>query len=71
MDLLGYFRETRNDAQPTNPTRDRGSAGGQTPPLLLARLSASSTQREEVVREPSALTPRYRGMECRSGTSGW
>ena len=31
--------------------------GGQTPPLLLARLSAPPTQREEVVRETSTLTP--------------
>ena len=58
MGLLGHLGETRNDAQPPNPTRGRGAAGGQTPALLLARLSASSTRRKEVVHEPSTLTTR-------------
>ena len=49
MDLLGHLGETRNDAQPPNPTRGRGTPGGQTAPLLLARVSASPTQRKEVV----------------------
>jgi len=56
MDLLGHLGQTENNAQPPNPTRDGGSSGGQTPSLLLAWLSASSTQREEVVRETSAVT---------------
>jgi hypothetical protein len=56
MDLLGHLGQTRNDAQPPNPTRGRGAPGGQTPPLLLARMSASPTQRKEVGRETSALT---------------
>jgi hypothetical protein len=56
MDLLGHLGKTRNYAQPPNPTRDGGPSGGQTPSLLLAWLSASSAQREEVVRETSALT---------------
>jgi|SRR5579872_2070791 len=56
MDLLGDLGQARNDAQPPNPTRGRGAPGGQTSPLLLARLSASPTQREEVVREASTLT---------------
>jgi hypothetical protein len=56
MDLLGHLGQTRNDAQPPNPTRARGTPDGQTPPLLLARLSASPTQRKEVVRQTSALT---------------
>jgi hypothetical protein len=55
MDLLGRLGETRNNAQPPNPTGDRGSSGGQTPSLLLAWLSAPPTQREEVVRETGAL----------------
>ena len=56
MDLLGHLGQTRTNAQPPNPTRGRGASGGQTPPLLLARLSASPPQREEVVRETIALT---------------
>jgi hypothetical protein len=36
--------------------RGRGAPGGQTPPLLLARLSASPTQCKEVVWETGALT---------------
>jgi len=59
MDLLGHLGQTRNNAKPSNPTRAQGTSGGQTPPLLLAWLSASPTRREEVVRETSALT---RGM---------
>lgn len=54
--MLGYIGETRNDAQPQNSTRGRGAQGGQAAPLLLARLSASPTQRKEVVGETSALT---------------
>jgi hypothetical protein len=50
MDLLGHLGETRSNAQSPNPTRGRGSSGGQAPTLLLARLSASTTQREEMVQ---------------------
>jgi len=49
MDLLGHFGKTGSDPQSPNSTRGRGSAGRQTPPLLLARLSASPAEREEVV----------------------
>jgi hypothetical protein len=55
MDLLGPLGETRDNAQPPNPTRDRGSSGGQTPSLLLAWVSAPPIRREEVVRETGAL----------------
>jgi hypothetical protein len=60
MDLLGHLGKTRYDAKPPNPARDRGSPGRQTPSLLLAWLSASPTQREEVVRETSALADGLR-----------
>lgn len=56
MDLLGHLSQTSNDAQPPNPARGRGAPGRQTPPLLLARLSASPTQRKEMVGETSGLT---------------
>jgi hypothetical protein len=59
MDLLGHLGQTSNDAQPTNPARGRGTPGGQTPPLLLAGLSASPNQRKEVVLETSARTTRH------------
>jgi hypothetical protein len=49
MDLLGHLGETGNDTQPPDPTRGRGTRGGQTSPLLLAWMSASQTQRKEVV----------------------
>ena len=49
MDLLGHLGEAGNDAQPPDRTRSRGTPGGQTPPVLLARLSASPTERKEVV----------------------
>jgi hypothetical protein len=56
MDLLGHLGQAGNNAPSPNPTRDRGSAGGETPSLLLARLSPSQTKREEVVRETRPLT---------------
>jgi len=56
VDLLGYFGKTRRDAQPPDSTRGRGAQRRQTPPLLLAWLSASPTERKEVVRETSSLT---------------
>jgi hypothetical protein len=56
MDLLGHLGQTRCNARSPNPARNRGSSGGKTPSLLLAWLSASPTQRAEVVRETSALT---------------
>jgi len=49
MDLLGHLGQARNHAQPQNNSRGRGTPGGQTPPLLLAGLSASPAQRKEVV----------------------
>jgi hypothetical protein len=61
MDLLGYLGQTRNNAQSPNPTRGRGSSGGQASSLLLARLSASTTQREEMVQVTSV--PK---MDCLS-----
>jgi hypothetical protein len=49
MDLLGDFGQTGHHAQPPHPTRGRGAQGAQTPALLLARLSASPSERKEVV----------------------
>jgi hypothetical protein len=49
MDLLDHLGQARSYAQPPNSTRGRGTPDGQTPPMLLARLSASPTQRKEVV----------------------
>jgi hypothetical protein len=49
MDLLGHLGQAGNDAQPQNQARGPGTPGRQSPPLLLARLSASAAQRKEVV----------------------
>ena len=60
--MLDHLRQTSDDAQPANPTRGRGVAGWQTPPVLLAGLSTSPAQRKEVVRETScAMTARRPG----------
>src|SRR5579863_8782554 len=67
MDLLGHLGETRNNAQPPNPTRNRGSSGGQTPSLLLAWLCAPPTHREEVVRETRELTDWLRSSRPSTG----
>jgi hypothetical protein len=69
MDLLGDFGKAGGNAQQPHRARGRESQGGQTPPLLLARLPASPTRCEEVVREKSSLSsPRGRD-EAAGGTA--
>jgi hypothetical protein len=52
MDLLDHHRQEAGDEGRTSPANVFGVNRRRTPTLLLARLSASQTQRDKVVQNP-------------------